>query len=81
MLAEGSKTARPGSGCTFGSGLPGVCDHWPIRLTADCDPSPRVVNAKPFVVKSASQFRTKGPVPIEVPPTRPNSRRSRRSAR
>jgi PAP2 superfamily len=65
MLAEGHD-GRTVIGCTFGSGLPGVWQ--PLADPAGlpiCDPSPWVANAKPFVVKSASQFRTKGPVPIE----------------
>jgi len=67
MLAEGHD-GRVVIGCTFGSGLPGV---W--RPLADalgnpiCDPSPWVANAKPFVVKSSSQFRTAGPLSLGSP--------------
>jgi hypothetical protein len=65
MLAEGHD-GRTVIGCTFGSGLPGVWQ--PLADPAGlpiCDPSPWVANAKPFVVKSASQFRTAGPLPVE----------------
>ena len=61
MLAEGHD-GRAVIGCTFGSGLPGVWQPLadPLGMPV-CDPSPWVANAKPFVVKSASQFRTAGP--------------------
>ncbi len=65
MLAEGHDS-RAVIGCTFGSGLPGVWQPLadPLGMPV-CDPSPWVANAKTFVVKSASQFRTAGPVPID----------------
>jgi hypothetical protein len=61
MLAEGHD-GRAVIGCAFGSGLPGVWQPLadPLGMPI-CDPSPWVANAKPFVVKSASQFRTAGP--------------------
>ena len=64
MLAEGHDS-RAVIGCTFGSGLPGVWQPLanPLGMPV-CDPSPWVGNAKPFVVKSASQFRTAGPLAL-----------------
>jgi PAP2 superfamily len=64
MLAEGHD-GRAVIGCTFGSGLPGVWQPLadPLGMPI-CDPSPWVANAKPFVVKSASQFRTAGPLSL-----------------
>jgi vanadium-dependent haloperoxidase-like protein len=65
MLAEGHDS-RTVIGCTFGSGLAGV---WEPLAGPDglpvCDPTPWVANAKPFVVESASQFRTAGPYPLD----------------
>jgi PAP2 superfamily len=67
MLAEGHD-GRTVIGCTFGSGLPGV---WlPLAGPTGaplCDPTPWVANAVPFIVKSASQFRTRGPDPLSSP--------------
>ena len=65
MLAEGHD-GRTVIGCTFGSGLAGVWEPLagPGGAPA-CDPTPWVGNAKPFVVKSASQFRTAGPYPLD----------------
>jgi hypothetical protein len=61
MLAEGHDGRTP-IGCGFGSGAPGV---WQPLADANgntlCDPSPWVKDAVPFLVKSASQFRTAGP--------------------
>jgi hypothetical protein len=61
MLAAGHDGRVP-IPCTFGSGLPGV---WQPLADANgnplCDPTPWVANAVPFVVQSASQFRTPGP--------------------
>jgi hypothetical protein len=64
MLAEGHD-GRAVIGCTFGSGLPGVWQPLanPLGMPV-CDPTPWVGNAKPFVVNSASQFRTAGPLPL-----------------
>ncbi len=64
MLAEGHD-GRTVIGCTFGSGLAGVWEPLagPGGAPA-CDPTPWVGNAKPFVVESASQFRTAGPYPL-----------------
>jgi hypothetical protein len=65
MLAEGHD-GRTVIGCTFGSGLAGVWEPLagPGGAPA-CDPTPWVGNAKPFVVESASQFRTAGPYPLD----------------
>jgi hypothetical protein len=59
MLAEGhdGRTVLP---CTFGAG-PGDWQPW----LGVCDPSPWVANAVPFLVSSASQFRTAGPLPLD----------------
>lgn len=59
MLAQGhfNPVVVP---CVFGSG-PGV---WEPLIGASgrlCDPTPWVANAVPFIVQSASQFRTAGP--------------------
>jgi hypothetical protein len=60
MLAEGHD-GRTVIGCTFGSGAAG--EWMPLAGPAGplCDPSPWVADAKPFVLKSPSQFRTAGP--------------------
>jgi hypothetical protein len=64
MLAEGHD-GRTVIGCTFGSGLPGVWQPMTGPTGAPlCDPSPWVGNAKPFILKSPSQFRTAGPYPL-----------------
>lgn len=57
MLAQGHD-GRTVIGCTFG---PGALGEWmplagPGGLPV-CDPSPWVAYAKPFVLKSPSQFR------------------------
>jgi hypothetical protein len=65
MLAEGHD-GRTVIGCTFGSGLAGVWEPLAGPGGAPvCDPTPWVGNAKPFVVESASQFRTAGPYPLD----------------
>jgi hypothetical protein len=67
MLAEGHDS-RTVIGCVFGSGLPGVWQ--PLAgPTGDplCDPTVWVANAKPFVLKSPSQFRTAGPHSLGSP--------------
>jgi hypothetical protein len=67
MLAEGHDS-RTVIGCTFGSGLPGVWQPLAGPTGAPlCDPTPWVANAKPFVLKSPSQFRTAGPYPLDSP--------------
>jgi hypothetical protein len=67
MLAEGHD-GRTVIGCTFGSGLPGVWQPLAGPMGAPlCDPTPWVANAKPFVLKSPSQFRTAGPYPLGSP--------------
>jgi hypothetical protein len=67
MLAEGHD-GRTVIGCTFGSGLPGV---WQPLAGASggplCDPAPWVRDAKPFMLKSPSQFRTAGPYSLGSP--------------
>jgi hypothetical protein len=65
MLAEGHD-GRTVIGCTFGSGLAGVWEPLagPGGVPA-CDPTPWVGNAEPFVVESASQFRTAGPYALD----------------
>ena len=63
MLAEGHD-GRTVIGCTFGSGLPGVWQPLAGASGPLCDPTPWVGNAKPFVLKSPSQFRTAGPYPL-----------------
>jgi hypothetical protein len=63
MLAEGHDS-RTVIGCTFGSGLPGVWQPLAGASGPVCDPTPWVGNAKPFVLKSPSQFRTAGPYPL-----------------
>ena len=53
--------------CTFGTGLAGVWEPLP-RCPVDapaCDPAAWVGSAKPFIVESASQFRTAGPYPLD----------------
>src|SRR5580765_7270649 len=65
MLAEGHD-GRTVIGCTFGSGLAGVWEPLPGPGGGPaCDPTPWVGNAKPFVAKSASQFRTAGPYALD----------------
>ena len=66
MLAEGHDS-RVVIGCTFGSGLPGVWMPLAGPTGPLCDPTPWVANAKPFIVQSASQFRTAGPYPLTSP--------------
>jgi VCPO second helical-bundle domain len=64
MLAEGHD-GRTVLGCTFGSGAAGVWQPLAGPTGAPlCDPSPWVGNAVPFLVKSASQFRTAGPLDL-----------------
>ena len=60
MLAEGHDS-RVAIRCGFGSGAAG--EWMPLAGAGGplCDPSPWVANAKPFVLKSPSQFRTAGP--------------------
>ena len=61
MLAEGHD-GRTVIGCAYGPVVPGVWQPLPGPPAAPaCDPSPWVKDAKPFVVQSASQFRTAGP--------------------
>jgi VCPO second helical-bundle domain len=61
MLAQGHD-GRTVIGCTFGSGALG--EWMPLAGPGGlplCDPSKWVAYAKPFVLKSQSQFRTAGP--------------------
>jgi hypothetical protein len=66
MLAEGHDS-RTVIGCTFGSGLDGVWQPLGPPGAPLCDPTVWVANAKPFVLKSPSQFRTAGPYPLDSP--------------
>jgi hypothetical protein len=64
MLAEGHD-GRVVIGCAFGSGLPGAWQPLAGPTGAPlCDPSSWVANARPFELKSPSQFRTAGPLPL-----------------
>jgi len=68
MLAEGHTAAQMPIACTFGSGLAGVWQPLAGPGGAPlCDPAAWVGNAKPFIVESASQFRTVGPYPLGSP--------------
>ncbi len=64
MLAEGHDGRVPMT-CTFGTFVPGV---WQPLADADgaavCDPTPWVKDAVPFLVESATQFRTPGPLAL-----------------
>jgi hypothetical protein len=66
MLAEGHDS-RTMITCTFGSGLPGVWQPLGPPGAPLCDPTVWVANAKPFVLKSPSQFRTAGPYSLGSP--------------
>ena len=64
MLAEGHD-GRVLSSCTFGTFVPGVWQPLPGPTGAPaCDPTPWVKDAKPFIVESATQFRTPGPLAL-----------------
>jgi hypothetical protein len=64
MLAQGHD-GRTLIGCAFGSGAAGEWQPLAGPTGAPlCDPSPWVGNAVPFLVKSASQFRTAGPLDL-----------------
>jgi hypothetical protein len=64
MLAEGHD-GRTLIGCTFGTGMPGVWQPLAGPTGAPiCDPTPWLANAVPLLVKSPSQFRTAGPLPL-----------------
>jgi hypothetical protein len=64
MLAEGHDR-RVLMSCTFGTFVPGVWQPLAAPTGAPaCDPSPWVQDAKPFLVKSATQFRTPGPLAL-----------------
>ena len=64
MLAEGHNSAIP-IGCMFGTGEIGVWQPLPAPGGGPaCDPTVWVGNAKPFLLDSASQFRTAGPYPV-----------------
>jgi PAP2 superfamily len=64
MLAEGHDGRVPIS-CTFGTFVPGMWQPLagPTGAPA-CDPAAWVKDAKPFLVGSASQFRTPGPLAL-----------------
>jgi hypothetical protein len=65
MLAQGhdARTVIP---CSFGSFVPGVWQPL-ASATGDplCDSAQWVKDAAPFLIKSASQFRTAGPYPLD----------------
>ena len=60
MLAQGHD-GHTVIGCTFGSGAPGEWMPLAGPMGPLCDGARWVANAKPFVLKSPSQFRTAGP--------------------
>jgi hypothetical protein len=62
MLAQGHD-GRQVLPCVFGSG-PGAWQPLMGPTGLQCDPTPWVANAVPFIVNSASQFRTAGPPPL-----------------
>jgi hypothetical protein len=64
MLAEGHDGRVPIS-CTFGTFVPGMWQPLagPTGAPA-CDPAAWVKDAKPFLVESASQFRSPGPLAL-----------------
>ena len=64
MLAEGHDGRMPIS-CTLGTFVPGVWQPLvgPTGALA-CDPAAWVKDAKPFLVESATQFRTPGPLAL-----------------
>ena len=65
MLAQGHD-ARMAIGCSVGPFVPGV---WQPLTDASgaplCDPGQWVKNAAPFLIDSATQFRTAGPYPLD----------------
>jgi hypothetical protein len=64
MLAEGHD-GRVLMSCAFGTFVPGVWQPLAGPTGAPvCDPSPWVKDAVPFLVKSATQFRTPGPLAL-----------------
>ena len=64
MLAEGHD-GRVLISCTFGTFVPGVWQPLPGPTGAPaCDPAPWVKDAVPFLVESATQFRTPGPLAL-----------------
>ena len=62
MLAQGHD-GRQVLPCVFGTG-PGAWQPLVGPTGFLCDPTPWVRNAVPFLVNSASQFRTAGPLPL-----------------
>ena len=64
MLAEGHD-GRVLVSCAFGTFVPGVWQPLPgPTLMPACDPAAWVKDAVPFLVKSATQFRTPGPLAL-----------------
>jgi len=64
MLAEGHD-GRVLISCSFGTFVPGVWQPLPgPTLMPACDPAAWVKDAVPFLVKSATQFRTPGPLAL-----------------
>ena len=65
MLAQGHD-ARAVIGCAFGVFVPGVWQPLAGPTGAPiCDPTAWVRDAAPFLIDSASQFRTQGPFPLD----------------
>ena len=65
MLAEGHD-GRQVVPCAFGAG-PGAWQPLIGPTGYQCDPTPWVANAVPFLVQSSSQFRTAGPYALTSP--------------
>ncbi len=63
MLAEGHD-GRVLISCTFGTFVPGVWQPVAGPTGPACDPAAWVKDAKPFLVHSATQFRTPGPLEL-----------------
>ena len=68
MLAEGHDGRAGQFGCDFVTPAPGAWQPLPGPTgAAACDPSSWVSNAKPFILSSPSQFRTRGPYSLTSP--------------
>jgi hypothetical protein len=64
MLAQGHD-ARSAIPCSFGTFVPGVWQPLAGPTGAPlCDPAAWVKDAAPFLIDSATQFRTRGPYPL-----------------
>ena len=64
MLAQGHDARNP-IGCAIGVFVPGVWQPLAGPVGPLCDPSAWVRDAAPFLVNSASQFRTAGPYALD----------------